>query len=59
MQVGDLVKTEGKVYIDGKAKRWLGLVVEKAQPERWMVLWNNGQVENMPDHLLELVACSR
>ncbi len=55
MKVGDLVTTAGVLLLDGKPKKWIGLVVEPAQPNRWMVFWNDGKTENIPDHMLELM----
>ena len=53
VQVGDLVTCAGKLFLDGKPIQWIGLVVEPAQPDRWMVLWNDGKIENLPLHMLE------
>lgn len=53
MQVGDIVTCAGKLFIDGKERVWIGVVLEPAQPERWMIYWNDGKTENIPAHLLE------
>ena len=53
VQVGDLVTTPGKLFVDGVERIWIGVVVEPAQPERWIVYWNDGKTENIPEHLLE------
>ena len=52
MEIGDLVTCDGTIYVKGKPKRWVGLVMEKAQPKRWRVLWNNGQIDNIPESMI-------
>ncbi len=55
MQVGDLVTCQGRLLLDGHDVEWIGLIVERAQPDRWMVLWNDGKTENNPENILEIL----
>ena len=55
VQVGDLVTTPGKLFVDGTERVWIGVVIEPAQRNRWMVHWNDGKRENIPEHLMEVV----